>query len=91
MYWIEILMNYFQCMDFNGLYEILILCGFFIKCRRVDMDSLEFKNNASKYHEFWWDFKKLKTHREMPQNSSFYEIQKNPSEFEYHHISMDFK
>ena len=54
-------------------------------------DSLGFKYNASKSHEFWWDFKKLKIHGRISQNSSFYEIKENLLAFEYYQILMDFK
>ena len=50
-------MDYLLSMNFSGLYVILTLCGFLIKCRRADIDSLGIKhNNALKSHEFWWDF-----------------------------------
>ena len=47
-------------MDFNGLYVILILCGFLIKCHIIDIDSLGFKHHASKSHGFGGISKKLK-------------------------------
>ena len=57
-------MSYFLCMDFNELY--VILRGLLIKYRKVDIDSLGFKHNVSKCHGFWWDFKRLKIHGEIP-------------------------
>ena len=76
VYWIGILMDYFLSMDFNGLHVILILCGFLIKCRRVDIDLLGFKHNASKSYRFRWNFKKFKNTMSNLQNPSFYQIQK---------------
>ena len=48
-------------MNYNGLYVILILCGFLIKHRRVDIDFTGLKNNASKSLGFWWDSEDLNT------------------------------
>ena len=34
------------------MYLILILCEFLIKCRKIDIDGLGFKQNVSKFYEF---------------------------------------